>query len=89
MGWPSSRSMPAYWASLGHGGAAADLEGEEIGDGDGAAFFLRGRDVLDEGVDWDDEESADGADEGEERGDGYEAYREEPGIDEEHGGEHP
>ncbi len=48
-------------------------EGEEIGDGDGAAFFFGRRDVLDQRVDGDDEESAEDADEGEKRGDGDEA----------------
>src|SRR5215813_5875700 len=48
-------------------------EREEIRDGDGAAFFFRRRDVLDEGVDGDDEKSAEDADEGEKSGDRNEA----------------
>jgi len=40
-------------------------EREEIGNGDGAAFFFGWRDVLDERVDGDYEESAEDADEAE------------------------
>src|SRR5580704_16869412 len=59
---------------------------EEIGDGDGAAFFFGRRDVLDERVDRDDEESAEDADEGEKRGHGRETEagnREDGGEDDE------
>src|SRR5579871_997777 len=70
---------------LGEGLEGDSDEGKEIGDGDGAAFFFGWGNVLDQSVDGDDEESAEGADEGEESGDGGEA---ETGDGEDGGEEH-